>query len=488
MPKSTPPPLLVTRRTKIVATLGPASSDPAVLETLIRAGLNVVRLNMSHGTHESHRKAYETVRAVADRMGVHVAVLADLCGPKIRVGRFPEGKVTLPTGSTVIVTTREVPGTAMLIPSEYDDLHKDVKAGDRVLLDDGNLEFRVEEVKGTEITVTVVHGGVLKDRKGMNLPGVAVSAPSLTAKDKEDARFAADLGVDFIALSFVRSAVDIEELKALLSSWGADIPVIAKIEKPEAMEVIEAIVDAAGGIMVARGDLGVEMPPEMVPNIQEQLVDLARASKKPVIVATQMLESMIVNPRPTRAEVTDVANAVRSGTDAVMLSGETASGAFPLEAIKMMDSVIRQTETYLYHHGAFATFQDYTPHADVQTTAVSVDDAVAEATALLSRRLWARGIVAISRAGGSIGVMSAARPAAPLIGVSSDLRIVRRGCLMWGVIPSLVSWDALQDLDGLARRLARETGIASGGQPILVVRGLSADPSRQAPSVSVLTV
>ena len=488
MPTSPKAMLLVTRRTKIVATIGPASSDPAVLETLIRAGVNVVRLNMSHGTHESHRKSCEAVRAVAERVGLHVAVLADLCGPKIRVGKFPEGKVTLATGSHVTVTTREVPGTPELIPSEYDDLHKDVHEGDRILLDDGNLEFVVEKVEGTEIGCLVVHGGVLKDRKGMNLPGVAVSAPSLTEKDKVDARFALELGVDFIALSFVRRAEDVEELKALLRSWGGDVPVVAKIEKPEAMGVIEDIVEAAGAVMVARGDLGVEMEPEAVPNIQEQLVDLARARRKPVIVATQMLESMIGNPRPTRAEVTDVANAVRSGADAVMLSGETASGAFPVAAVKMMDSVIRHVETYLFHHGAFSTFHLHTPHPEPPVEPVSVDDGIAEATALLSRRLRVRGIVTLSRAGWSIGVMSAARPAAPLIGVSPDVRIARRGCLMWGVLPWLVPAEALDDLDGLARRLARQAGIAFSGHSILVVRGLSADPARSAPSISVLTV
>jgi pyruvate kinase len=484
------PPLLLTRRTKIVATLGPASSDPANLESLLRAGVNVVRLNMSHGTHDTHRAAYETVRAVAERLGLHVAVLADLCGPKIRVGKFPDGKVTLVPGATVTITTREVPGTAELIPSEYDDLHKDVHPGDRILLDDGNLEMRVEDVAGTEIRATVVFGGVLKDRKGMNLPGVAVSAPSLTEKDKVDARFATELGVDFIALSFVRKAADVEELKALLRAAGREVPIVAKIEKPEAMDVIEEIVEAAGAIMVARGDLGVEMAAEEVPNVQEQLVDLARARKKPVIVATQMLESMITNPRPTRAEVTDVANAVRSGADAVMLSGETASGAFPLAAVKMMDSVVRHTETFLYHHGAFATFDTYTPHPETTPPPgpLAVDDAVAAATALLSRQLQARGIVAISRGGWSIGVMSAARPAAPLIGVSADERIARRGCLLWGVIPARCAPEALDDLDGLARRLAAETGIAGTGQTVLVVRGLSTDPSSSAPSVTVLTV
>jgi pyruvate kinase len=488
MPNTRNVPLLVTRRTKIVATIGPASSDPAVLEQLFRAGVNVVRLNMSHGTHDSHRQSYENVRTVAERAGVQVAVLADLCGPKIRVGTFPGGKITLPTGGTVTVTTREVAGVAGLIPSEYDDLAKDVTAGDRILLDDGNLELRVEGVDGTEIRCAVVHGGVLKDRKGMNLPGVKISAPSLTEKDRSDARFALELGVDFIALSFVRQASDVEDLKALVREQGADVPVVAKIEKPEAMTCIEDIVKAAGAIMVARGDLGVEMKPEEVPNIQEQLVDLARAFKKPVIVATQMLESMIVNPRPTRAEVTDVANAVRSGADAVMLSGETASGAYPVEAVQMMDAVIRQVETHLFHNGAFGTFDLYNPHPELPAPKVAIDDGVAQATALLSRQLRARGIVAISRGGWSMGVMSAARPAAPLVGVSPEARITRRGCLLWGVVPVVTDMAALDDPEALARRLARECGIASAGEPVLVVRGLSADPAQGAPSITVLTL
>jgi pyruvate kinase len=486
MPRPAKPPLLVARRTKIVATLGPASSDAAVLARLFQAGVNVVRLNMSHGTHDSHRAAYETVRAVAEKEGRTIAVLADLCGPKIRVGRFPDGKITLPTGATVTVTTREVPGAPGLIPSEYHELAADVVAGDRILLDDGNLELRVDAVAGTEIRCAVVHGGVLKDRKGMNLPGVKVSAPALTDKDRDDAHFALDLGVDFIALSFVRRPEDVEELKALIRERGRDVPVIAKIEKPEALTCIEAIVEASGAVMVARGDLGVEMKPQEVPNIQEELVDLARSRRRPVIVATQMLESMITNPRPTRAEVTDVANAVRSGADAVMLSGETASGAYPVEAVAMMDAVIREVETHLYHHGAFGTFDLYSPHPEISTPAVTVDDGIAQATALLSRQLEARGIVAVSRGGWSIGVMSAARPAAPLIGVSADPKVARRGGLMWGVIPIVVDAAALEDVLGLARRLIREAGIGAGGQPILVVRGLSSDPAQSAPSITVL--
>jgi pyruvate kinase len=477
--------LLHSRRTKIVATLGPASADPATLEEMVKAGVNVVRLNMSHGTHESHRKACESVRAVAARLGTQVAVLADLCGPKIRVGTFAGGSISLRAGEEVTVTTRAVEGMPGLIPSQYEALARDVKPGDRIMLDDGNLELRVVVAEGSEVRCRVVAGGTLKDKKGMNLPGVKVSAPSLTEKDREDARFAVDLGVDFLALSFVRRSADVEDLLALIHEWGADVGVIAKIEKPEALDEIEAIVEVSGGIMVARGDLGVEMEIEELPNLQEELVDLARARRKPVIVATQMLESMITNPRPTRAEVTDVANAVRSGADAVMLSGETASGAHPVGAVRAMDGVIRHVETYLYHHGAFGSFQTHVAH-DYVPTAVSVDDAMAQATALLSRQLMVRAIVVLSRGGWSMGVMSAARPAAPLIGVSPDLRAARRGCLMWGVVPFLAEREALEEWDALARRLAREAGVAAEGQPILVVRGLASEPARSSPTVGVL--
>jgi pyruvate kinase len=480
--------LLKYRRTKIVATVGPASSKPDMLRGLISAGANVLRLNMSHGTTDTHREAFAAARAAARALGTPVAIFADLCGPKIRVGKFPGGSVTLHRGQALTVTTRDVQGSAELIPSQYERLAGDVIPGNRILLDDGNLELRVESVSGSEVRCTVVTGGVLKDKKGMNLPGVAVSAPSLTDKDKEDARFAVELGVDFIALSFVRRASDVEALRALIAAQGKDLPIIAKIEKPEALENIDAIIAAADAIMIARGDLGVELPPEEVPNIQEELVDLARAAHKPVIVATQMLESMMGCPRPTRAEVTDVANAVRSGADAVMLSGETASGAYPIDAVKMMDTVVRQAESYLFFHGAFSTFDLYTPTLEKPKPPLAVEAAFANASALLSRELVAQAIVAYTRSGRSMEVMSSARPAAPVIAISSDPAVARFGCLMWGVMPVTATEDELRDAKALAIRLAANLGFAKKQQTILLVGGFHSDPGLNAPSVSVITV
>lgn len=483
MPIDTAVRLLKRRRTKIVATLGPSSCEPAVLSQLIQAGANVFRLNMSHGDPDGHRRTYERVRAAAEKAGEPIAVLADLCGPKIRAGRFREGRIELLAGGRVTITVRDVPGEPGLIPSQYPALAGDVRPGDRILLDDGKLELRVESVAKTEIACAVVHGGTLKDHKGMNLPGVSVSAPSLTEKDRQDARFALDLGVDFLALSFVRRAADVRELRSLISESGRSAAIVAKIEKPEALADIEAILDAADGIMVARGDLGVELAPEVVPIAQDQLVERARSKNKPVIVATQMLESMIESARPTRAEVSDISHAVGSGADAVMLSAETASGAHPVPAVAMMDAVARQTESHLWGHGAFGSIREVDGPPPLP-----VEDALARSTAQLSRDLRVRAIVVVSMTGRTASVVSAARPAAPVLALSSDPRTCRRMNLLWGVVPVAVENHALDDPHALARRLARAHGLANPGQFILLVRGFHAEPDRNAPTVTVLSV
>ena len=314
------------RRTKIVATQGPATSTPEVLDAMIAAGVDVFRLNFSHGSHESHAESMRAIKEAIARSGRHVAVMGDLCGPKIRVGHFEKGSIELVEGSRVTITVRKVMGHDGLIPSEYEELAKDVKPGDRILMADGTRELRVVSVDDTEVLCDVVRGGVISDRKGINLPNVAISTPSFTAKDKDDAAFACELGVDYLAMSFVRSAKDVLELKAFLAERGADIPVMSKIEKPEAVHNIESIMEASDAIMVARGDLGVEMPAEEIPLIQKELTRMAIRANKPVVIATQMLESMIGAGTPTRAEVTDVAWAAMEGADAVMLSGETSVG------------------------------------------------------------------------------------------------------------------------------------------------------------------
>lgn len=474
--------LLKYRRTKIVATLGPASGSAEMIEQLVGAGVNVFRQNMSHGSHEDHRRLYGLVRAAAEKLGQPIAILADLCGPKIRAGRFEGGRIELVDGEQVTVTTRDVLGRTGLIPSQYAELADDVEPGNRILLDDGNLELRVDAVEGTEITCTVVHGGPLKDRKGINLPGVNVSAPSLTEKDRVDARFALELGVDFLALSFVRKAGDVKELRALANGMGRSVSIISKIEKPEALQEIDAIVEASDGIMIARGDLGVELPPQSVPLAQEQLIDLTRSHNKPVIVATQMLESMIEHARPTRAEVSDVSNAVRSGADAVMLSAESAAGKHPLEAVRMMDLVLRQMEGYLWERGAFGSYRN----TEQEERPLPVDDAVSEAVAGLTRDLWIRGVFVITRRGRTASVLSASRPAAPIVALSSDERAMRTANLLWGVIPRHVEIDDLARYQKLARRLAGELEIGTEGQPVLVLRGFSTLPEHNQPSISVM--
>jgi pyruvate kinase len=485
MPIAAEPDLLKRRRTKIVATVGPASSSLEVLNDLIVAGVNVFRLNMSHGTHDAHRSAYEAIRIASDRNGKPVGVLADLCGPKIRCGKFDGGSIELRKGQSVTVTTRDVVGGPGLIPSQYEALASDVKSGDRILLDDGNLELRVEHVDGTEIACTVIAGGTLKDRKGINLPGVDVSAPSLTDKDRADALFAVELGVDYIALSFVRTADDVRALRTLLDSRGADLPIIAKIEKPQALANIDAILDAADGLMVARGDLGVELPAESVPITQSQLIDLGRAKGKPVIVATQMLESMISNARPTRAEVSDVANAVMQGTDAVMLSAETAAGAYPVKAVETMVRIARRTEAYLWSHGAFSTITDHSS----SIPPIALPDAVARATAQLSRDLRVRAIFLISQSGTTARIVASARPAAPLVAFSDNVRATRRMCLYWGVEPIRVELpDIGASAQALARKLAVDLDFATAGDHLLGVSGFNRDKELNVPKISVFTV
>jgi pyruvate kinase len=476
--------LLKRRRTKIVATVGPASVDPGVLKALIGAGVNVFRLNMSHGDHAAHRLAFERIRAAGEQLREPVAVLADLCGPKLRVGRFADGQVELTPGTQVTVTTRDVVGGPGRIPSQYQALAQDVRPGNRILLDDGLLELRVESAAGSEVSCTVVFGGILRDRKGMNLPGVQVSAPSFTDKDRDDARFALALGVDALALSFVRRAADVVLLKEFIASAGARTPVIAKIEKPEALAEIDAILAAAEGIMVARGDLGVELPPEVVPIAQQELVARARAANRPVIVATQMLESMIEHPRPTRAEVSDVSHAVFAGADAVMLSAETAAGKYPVEAVTMMDRVARQVEGWQWAEGAFRSLIQAAEPVPPLPLAL----ALARSTARLSRDLHVRTLVVLSRTGTTAAAVSGARPAAPILAVTTDAATCRRMNVLWGVYPVLATPADLKHPHALARQLARTYGLIDEGQYILLIAGLRAETAESEPVVTVLQV
>ena len=332
--------------TKIICTIGPSSGNPATVKRLMEAGMDVARLNFSHGTHENHLANINMIRQAAKELGCHTAILADLQGPKIRVSKLPDSKpITLIDGAEVTMTTRENCFGPDIIPTIYKNLPRDVKAGSTILLDDGLLELKVIEVKSeTDILCRVAKGGLLKEKKGINLPDASVSAPPVTEKDFEDLEFALNNGVDYVALSFVRHASDIENVKRFIHKKSMNTPVVAKIERPEAVINIDSIIKAADAIMVARGDMGVELAPEKVPRIQKSIIHKCNLEGKPVIVATQMLESMISNPRPTRAEASDIANAILDGTDAIMLSGETASGSYPVESVKMMSAIAREVE------------------------------------------------------------------------------------------------------------------------------------------------
>ena len=472
------------RRTKIIATLGPASSKPEQIKDLINAGVNIFRQNFSHGEHKYHKETYAEIRKISKELNKTVGILADLCGPKIRTGKFENDKIELENNQSIIVTTRDVIGTSDLIPSQYAELAKDVKTGDRILLADGTLEFKVDKVNETDIECTVIYGGILGNHKGINLPGVEVSAPSLTEKDKTDAKLALDLGVDFLALSFVRSASDIKDLKKIVDAHSCNAKIIAKIEKPEALENANEILETADGIMVARGDLGVELNPEQVPVAQHQLIDLAREKFKPVIVATQMLESMIENARPTRAEVTDVAYAVTLGTDAIMLSGETAVGSFPIDAVEMMDRIARQTESYLWTQNAYGSKMKI----GTGGKAIPIWDAVANSMSQLARDLQVRAVVVISKSGMSAATMSSARPAAPIIAITKSMDICQKILMHWGIVP-VFSEDAKEtDINNLARNVTVKKGLVSAGDKILLVQGFQNDVALSKPSVTILTI
>lgn len=431
--------LLQFRRTKIVVTQGPSCSTPEVLDAMIAAGVDVFRLNFSHGTHESHAENFRLIKEAIARSGRHVAVLGDLCGPKIRVGHFENGSIDLVEGQTITITVRKVMGNENLIPSEYDHLAKDVKPGDRILMADGTRELRVDEVNDTEILCTIIRGGSLSDRKGINLPNVNISTPTFTDKDKDDAEFACKLGVDYLALSFVRSAKDVLELKNFLAVRGADIPVMSKLEKPEAIDNIEEIIEASDAIMVARGDLGVEMAAEEIPLIQKELTRMAIASNKPVVIATQMLESMITSGTPTRAEVTDVAWAAMAGADAVMLSGETSVGKYPVEAVKVMERIVRMIEGYQAHNDRFFSLVTHEHLADFDNSFPDqLLEGLSRSASKMARELNAQAIAVCAKSGLTTRMVSAERPHAPIIGLSTNPKICARMALYWGVLPICV--------------------------------------------------
>ncbi|MCU7822783.1 pyruvate kinase [Kitasatospora sp. DSM 101779] len=454
------------RRAKIVCTLGPATDSYEQLKAIVEAGMNVARLNMSHGSHGEHEERYRKVRQVSEDTGRTIGVLADLQGPKIRLATFANGPVTVDNGDTFTITTEDVPGDQHICGTTYKGLPGDVKPGDPILINDGVIALEVVSVDGPRVKTVVVEGGVLSNNKGINLPGAAVNVPALSEKDKEDLRFALQLGVDMVALSFVRNAADIHDVHKVMDEVGIRVPVIAKIEKPQAVEAMEEIVLAFDAIMVARGDLAVEYPLERVPLVQKQLITLARRNAKPVIVATQMMESMIHASRPTRAEVSDVANAILDGTDAVMLSAESSVGKYPVETVRTMSRIAEKAEEELLSQG----LQPLNPGRKPRTQGGSIARAACE----LGDFLNGRALVAFTKSGDTARRLSRYRSPIPVIAFTPDASTRNQLSLSWGVEAYVTEQvettdEMVQQVDRELLRLNRltegDTVIVTAGSP-----------------------
>lgn len=455
------------RRTKIVATLGPASDSEASIRRLIDAGLDVARLNFSHGTHAEHAERITRVRAAAEAAGKPVGILLDLQGPKIRTGALKDDMpVLLQNGASFTITTEPLVGDARRVSTTYTELPQDVQPRDRILLSDGNIELLVTAVRDIDVVTQVVQGGSLREHQGINLPGTAVSTSAITEKDREDLEFGLAQGVDFVAMSFVRRAADVQQLKDLIAASGYRTPVCAKIEKPQALDDLDAILEVADVVMVARGDLGVEMAPERVPLAQKQIIQAAAEHNVVVITATQMLESMIQNPRPTRAEASDVANAIFDGTDAIMLSGETAVGKFPVEAIQMMHRIAVTTEgseRFTQQNDVFYQLTNR-PHA-----AGNSSIAISHAARTIANTADVAAIVAFTQSGYTARLVSKDRPPVPIFALTPEPAVARRLTLYWGVTPLLCPpVDRLDDLtDYMIKTLQEHHCVAAGAQVVM---------------------
>lgn len=451
------------RRAKIVATLGPASHTADQIRTLVDAGMDVARLNLSHGSHADHLESYLAVREASDASGRGVGILADLQGPKIRLGTFADGPVLLEPGAEFIVTTEDVPGDATMVSTTHAGLTDDVGPGDLVLVDDGRIELRVTKVEGTRVHTTVVEGGRVSDHKGFNLPGVPVSVPALSDKDVEDLRWALRTGVDMIALSFVRSPDDIKGVRAIMENEGIFVPVLAKVEKPQAIENLEQIVEAFDGVMVARGDLGVELPLEQVPLVQKRAIQMCRQAGKPVIVATQMLESMIGSPRPTRAEASDVANAVLDGADALMLSGETSVGHNPALVVETMSRIIERVESEAL---------DRVPPLDLEVRG-STARALTRAAVDVAQYTDATHLIAFTETGRSARLIARWRCDTPLLAFTPNPRVRSQLALVWGVETFLV--PQVRHTDDMVVQVDKallDIGRATIGERVVIVAGV----------------
>jgi pyruvate kinase len=453
--------IVVTRRAKIVATLGPATSSPETLRRLVDAGLDVARLNLSHGTHDDHRASLANLRQAAADANRAVGVLADLQGPKIRVGTFPDGPVELAADDEFTITIEDVPGDRQRVSTTYKGLPGDVRPGDRVLIDDGRVVLECTKTTSTEVHTRVIFGGTVSNHKGLNLPGVAVSVPALTDKDEADLRWALAQGVDMVALSFVRSPADAEECHRIMDEEGVTVPLIAKIEKPQAVERLQDIIEVFDGVMVARGDLGVELPLENVPMVQKRAVERCRDKAKPVIVATQMLESMISAPRPTRAETSDVANAVLDGADAVMLSGETSVGQYPIETVETMARIVSAAEQ-----------ESLRASHILNRVPETTGGAIARAAAEIGATVGAKALVAFTMSGETARRLARYRSPIPLLAFTTEATTRGRLSLTWGTESNLVPW--VDNTDDMVRQVESELlrlGDYHKGDKVVIVAG-----------------
>lgn len=452
-------------RTKIVCTIGPASQSEPVVRGMLSAGMDVARINFSHGERNDHARNIRTLRRLAEERGQSLAVLADLQGPKLRVGDLPGGALELTEGTAAILSTASGAAAAGHIPLPHPELIPALQPGQRVLLDDGALELRLDSKHAQALHCTVIVGGTLLSRKGLNLPGAALAFSALTEKDRADALFAAEAGVDYLALSFVRRAADVHELRTFLAGAGVYLPIVAKIEKPEALEAFEDVLAATDAVMVARGDLGVEIPPEQVPLHQKRILRACNRAGKPAITATQMLQSMIDNPRPTRAEASDVANAVLDGSDAVMLSGETAIGRYPVESVRMMERVVQAAE------GEIAC-QDWLARVGASG---GESEAIARATVEVALELRAAAILVSTLSGYTARMVARYRPEIPVIAATPEPDTYRRMALVWGVRPLQVPrYDTTDAMFAVAARAAVEAGLLQPGQRVVISAGIPA--------------
>ncbi len=454
------------RKSKIVSTLGPSTDSYEKVKNLVEAGANVFRLNFSHGTHEYHKKLIKIVRQVSKDLNQPIAILQDLQGPKIRVQKFENGQIKLENNSIFTLTVRDIIGNEKIVSVSYKTFHKDVKVGDSVLLDDGNLRLQVVEIEGEDVHCKVIFGGILKDKKGLNLPDAILSVPCLTEKDLKDLDFGLENNVDYIALSFVQKPKDVKELKEIITSKGRTTPIISKIEKPQAVEKIEEIIDYTDIIMIARGDLGVEMKTQEVPPIQKEIIKICNRRGIPVITATQMLDSMIENPRPTRAEASDVANAIIDGTDAVMLSGETASGDFPIEAVEIMSQIVELIE------------KSDSPRWDLKRRAINVvyppEFAIGYCACHAADLVEAKAIVCLTLSGSTAKMISRFRPSKPIIALTPSEKTYRSLSLLWGVVSYFtdVLEGNMEDVLKTVLAELRDQNILEKGDKIILTAGL----------------